>query len=113
MFSEAGFEYRRAVDLSNGTPFAIACLLVVYYQTGEIEKAEELFNVLKTRSETEYIPSTVFFMINKLKGKEDMALDWLKSAISEHDTFLLWIKDFPMWFQENSRYLSMLREAGL
>jgi TolB-like protein/Tfp pilus assembly protein PilF len=113
MFSEAGFEYRRAVDLSTGTPFAIACLLVVYYQTGEIEKAEEFFNVLKTRSETEYIPSTIFFMINKLKGKEDIALDWLKSAISGHDTFLLWIKDFPMWFPENSRYLSMLREAGL
>ncbi len=113
MFREAAVEYRKAFDLSNGTPIAVACLLMVYYQIGEKDKAEEIFDGFKKRSESEYVPSSSFYIVYKFLGKEDLAFDWLKKACAEHDTFLTWLKDDPQFFPENSRYLSLLREAGL
>jgi tetratricopeptide (TPR) repeat protein len=113
MLREAAIEYRKAVDLSNGTPVAVACLLVASYQTGEDEKANKIFDEFKARSESEYIPASFFFMIYRMLGNEYQAIEWLKKAFAERDTFLLWIKDLPRWFPENSHYSALLKIAGL
>jgi TolB-like protein/Tfp pilus assembly protein PilF len=112
MFKETVAEKEKAVDLSNGNPFLIASLVCEYYQNGNIEKAEKLFESLRKRSETEYVPATSFYRIYNVRGEEDLALEWLKRACNEHDTFLPWLMGTPI-IPEGSKYMTMLREMGL
>ena len=113
MFTDAAIEYDKAAGLSKGTPAAVTGQILVYYRIGEKEKADELFNALRKRSGSEYVPSTFFYMIYKFLGEENLALEWLKKACSEHDTYLLWSKDDPEWFPEGSGYRALIKEAGL
>ena len=88
MFKEAVVEYKKAVDLSHGNPYAISCLISGYYKIGKRDQADKLFKNLKKRSETEYVPATSFYLIHRVRGEEDLAFKWLKRACNEHDTFL-------------------------
>ena len=118
MYREAVDEYKMAFDLSNGTQMAVVALGLGYYQIGEKVQAEKLFDSLEKRSETEYIFSTIFYLIYRLRGAEDIAFEWLKRACDEHDTFLTFLKALlhyhPLFlFPEGSRYMVLLKEAGL
>ena len=50
MYKEAAVEYKKAADLSNGSPFAIACLVIQYYRIGEKDQAEKLLAGILKRS---------------------------------------------------------------
>jgi TolB-like protein/Tfp pilus assembly protein PilF len=113
MFKEAVAEYKKAVDLSNGIPTSIAMLGLVYYQIGKKDQAEKLFDSLKKRSETEYVPATCFYLFYKLRGDDDLALEWLKRACNEHDSFLPWYRASPELIPEGSKYMKLLLEMGL
>jgi TolB-like protein/Tfp pilus assembly protein PilF len=113
MVKEAVAEYEKAVDLSDGNPFVIASLICLDYQIGEKNQAEKLFYSVKKRAETEYVPATSFYLIHKFRGDEDLALEWLKKACTEHDTFLLWLRANPVHFPEGSKYMVLLKEMGL
>jgi len=113
MFKEAITEYEKSLDLSAGNPFITATLVCNYYGNGKTDQAETLFESLKKRSETEYIPPTSFFLIYRFRGEEALATEWLKRALNEHDTFLPMLKNNSGIFPEGSGYLALLREAGL
>jgi TolB-like protein/Tfp pilus assembly protein PilF len=114
MFKEAVAEFEKAFDLSDGIPYVTAYLVCTYYLIGEKDKAEKQFDSLKKRSESEYIPATSFFLIHKFRGEEDLALEWLKRACNEHDSWLPWLKlNHPMFFSEGSRYMILFKEVGL
>jgi len=113
MTQEALSEVEKAVALSEGNPFATSALVCVYHLTGKTDQAKDLFDILKKRSESEYVPATSFFLIYSLQGEEQPALEWLKKACSEHDTFLPWLRVNPVFVPEGSRYMALLREAGL
>jgi tetratricopeptide (TPR) repeat protein len=113
MIKEAVAELETAVDLSEGTPFVTAWLVCLYYQIGDKDKAETLFDGLKRRSVTEYLPATSFFLIHRFRGEEDQALEWLKKACIEHDTFLLTLRIILTLFPEGSKYMVLLKEVGL
>jgi TolB-like protein/Flp pilus assembly protein TadD len=113
MYEEAITEYEKAAFLSNGNPFITAVLISNYYTSGRTEQAEQLFNGLKTRSGTEYVPPSCFYLIYRFIDKEDLALAWLKKAFDEHDTFLPMIKDNPFIFPEGTQYKAVLKEKGL
>jgi TolB-like protein/Tfp pilus assembly protein PilF len=113
MVKESIDEYEKAVDLSNGNPFTIACLASRYYQVGENDKADKLFEIVKKRSETEYVPSTAFHRIHRVRGEEDLALEWLKRACDEHDTFLPYFRVNPAFIPEGSKYMVLVKEMGL
>jgi len=113
MIKEAINELEKAVDLSSGNAFATAGLVCGYYFTNKKDKAGKLFDDLKKRSETEYIPATSFYMIHKFRGEEEIALDWLKKACKDHDTFLPWLKVNPIFIPEGSKYQALLKKAGL
>jgi adenylate cyclase len=104
-------ELEKAVKLSNGNPFAIAFLVIGYYLIRKKDKAEILFNSLKKRSETEYVPATSFYLIHRIRGEEELALKWLKKACTEHDTSLLWYR--ARFIRKGSKYMAVLKEAGL
>jgi adenylate cyclase len=113
MINEAIAEYEKSVDLSNENPFITAILICNYYGNGKTDRAEKLFESLKKRSETDYIPPVSFFLIYRFRGEEDLATDWLKKALTEHDTFLPMLKNNSGIFPEGSGYLALLRKAGL
>ena len=113
MFKESVAEYEKAVDLSDGNPVVIGSLVSGYYLIGKKDKADKLFQKLKKRSETEYVPATSFYLIHKFKGEEDLAFDWLKRACTEHDTFLPLLRATPNIIPEGSKYISLLKEMGL
>ena len=113
MSKEAITEYEKSVDLSDGNPFITATLICNYYGNGKIEQAEALFESLKKRSLTEYIPPTSFFLIYRFRGQEDLAVEWLKKALTGHDTFLPMLKSSSAIFPAGSGYVALLKEAGL
>ena len=113
MFKEALAEYEKAVDFSNGNPFITAVLVCNYYGNGEKDKADKLFISLKKRSETEYVPATSFYLIHRVRGEDDLALEWLKRACNEHDTFLPFFRVDPTLIPEGSKYMALLKERGL
>jgi TolB-like protein/cytochrome c-type biogenesis protein CcmH/NrfG len=110
MYKEAVEEWEKAVDFSDGNPFLTAWLVSGYYIIGEKDQADKLFDGLKKRSKTEYVPATSFYLIHMVRGEEEMAFDWLKKACDEHDTMLPW---FRIGIPEGSRYITLLREVGL
>jgi len=111
MNKEAVSEFEKAVDLSDGNPSVIAWLVVGYYFNGENDRADELFDSLKERSETEYVPATFFYLIYLVRGEEDLAFEWLKRACKEHDTYLPVMRSLII--QAGSRYQALLKEVGL
>jgi len=113
MSIEAIAEYEKSVDLSDGNPFITATLICSYYGNGKIEQAEALFESLKKRSITEYIPPTSFFLIFRFRGEEGPATEWLKKALTGHDTFLPMLKSSSAIFPAGSGYVTLLKEAGL
>jgi len=113
MYKEAAVEYRKAVDLSNGSPFAIACLVIQYYRIGEKDQADKLLAGIMKRSVTEYVPATSFYLIYASLGKEVLALEWLRRACNEHDTLLPWIRTNAQLIPEGSKYMALLKERGL
>jgi len=113
MLNESIAEYQKAIDLSYENPFIIACIVCNYYRLGEKNQAVKLLESLKKRSETEYVPASCFFLIHRVWGEEDQALEWLKKACSEHDTWLPWLRALPFVVSEGSKYMALLKEMGM
>ena len=90
-----------------------AVLVCIYYGNGEKDKADKLFDSLKKRSETEYVPATSFYIIHLTRREEDLAFEWLKRACNEHDTFLPYFRVDPTLVPEGSKYMALLKERGL
>jgi TolB-like protein/Tfp pilus assembly protein PilF len=111
MLKEGIAELEKAVNLSDGNPFATAFLVLGYYLIRKKDQAEKLFNSLKKRSKTEYIPATSIYLIHRIRGEEEMALEWLKRACEEHDTSLLYYR--ARYIRRGSKYMALLKEAGL
>jgi len=111
MLKEGIAELEKAVNLSDGNPFATAFLVLGYYLIRKKDRAEKLFNSLKKRSKTEYIPATSIYLIHRIRGEEEMALKWLKRACEEHDTSLLYYR--ARYIRKGSKYMALLKEAGL
>jgi TolB-like protein/Tfp pilus assembly protein PilF len=113
MVKESVAENKKAVALSDGNSMATASLITRYYQIGKKDQAEKLSENLKKRAETEYVPSTSFYLIYRVRGEEEMALKWLKKACDEHDTFLPYFRADPILIPEGSKYMELLKEMGL
>ncbi|MBN1187554.1 MAG: hypothetical protein JXB49_35090 [Bacteroidales bacterium] len=113
MSEKTKYEYEKAVNLSGGNSFITAALICNYYRIGKKDEADELFESLKKRLETEYIPATSFYLIHRFRGEEVLAYEWLKRACDEHDTFLPYLRVEPAFLPKGSKYMQLLKERGL
>jgi adenylate cyclase len=111
MLKEGVAELEKAVDLSEGNALATTILVLGYYLIRKKDQAEKLFESIKKRSETEYIPATSIYLVHRIRGEEEMALEWLRKACREHDTSLLWYK--ARQIRKDSKYMALLNEMGL
>ncbi|MBN1183171.1 MAG: tetratricopeptide repeat protein [Bacteroidales bacterium] len=113
MIKEAIAELEIAVDLSDGASLTIATLAGCYNYIGKKDLADSLFERLKKKSETEYVPATSFYLIHRFRGEEALALDFLKKACNEQDSFLVWFQAHPFLIPEGSKYMKLVKEMGL
>ena len=116
MFEEAIEEFEKAVELSGKVHICVLSLAIAYYEIGKRVEAEKLFESLKERSKDEYVPSICFFFIHLVQGEKDKALEWLERACKEHDSFLLWMRVFPVdsfRIPDEPMYQDLLKKYGL
>jgi adenylate cyclase len=113
MLQEAISEREKAVHFSDGKLSVIAFLACGYYRIGKIDQADKLFDNLKKRSETEYVPASYFYLIHKHRGDEDLAFNWFSRACSDHDSLLLWFLTSPLLNFDDPPYQSLLKKIGL
>jgi len=113
MLKEASEEYEKAVTLSDELPYASAFLASCYYLMGNSRKADKLFENIKKKAESQYIPPMSFYLIHKFRGEEDLAFEWFRKACIGHDSFLLWFLVSPLFNFETQKYQSVLQNAGL
>lgn len=116
MMEEAIAEFKKAVDLSGGTPTAVAQLSGTYYISGNKERAEKLLDSIKQRSKHEYVPATCFYIIHLVSGDLDQAFQWLEMAYEEHDSFVPWwmaTKEERLRLPDEPRFKAMLKKMGL
>ena len=94
----------------------MASLAITYYEFGEKAKAEQLFDSLMQRSRDEYFSPMLFYWIHKARGELDLAYEWLERALNEHDSYLPWIRVYPIEryrFPDEPRFNELLKKAGL
>jgi TolB-like protein len=115
-FGKAVEEMEKAVDLSDDVPFMVSCLACTYYIIGKKDHAEKLIDNLKKRSRTEYIQAICFYMFHQARGEQELALEWLERACTEHDSFLPWFRFLPnddTRIPDEPRYHALLKKYGL
>jgi len=97
-------------------PALLASLAAAYFQNGNAEKAQEIFNELEKNiadgkaNHAFYTASAYAFTGNKQK-----ALNFLYQAYELHDIELLWLKTDPMLnsLKDTPFYQELLRKLGL
>jgi TolB-like protein/Tfp pilus assembly protein PilF len=108
--------YEKAAELSNGIPFVLSWLAVAYYFFGEKDQSAKLFDSLKERLKSEYVPAMCFYQIYIILDEEDLALEWLERACIEHDSFLPWFRYTsadPVRIPDNPKYTALMKKYGL
>ncbi len=116
MFEEAIEEVEKWVELTARADWPVAILAITYYKTGKKVEAEKLFESLKKKSRDEYVPPICFFYMEHVRGKKDKALEWLERACKEHDSFLLWMRIFPVdpfRIPDEPEFQELLKKYGL
>jgi len=116
MFEQAIEELEIAVELSGGASWPLTILAITNYEIGKKVEAEKIFDSLEKRSRDEYVPSLCFFYIHLIQGEKDKALEWLKRACKERDSFLPYMRIFPVDFlriPDEPKYQELLKKYGM
>ena len=112
---EGNNEIAAAASLSPDFIEAQAALANVYATSGRIAEAERILHDLKSKSNTEYVPTTWIGVVCGALGDYDQAFEWLGRAIRDHSS------TFPEYYMEpifdplrsDPRYTALLKKMGL
>lgn len=116
MIDEAVSEFEKAIELGSGIAWPAMILAATYLELGKNTQGKKLFESLKRRSKHEYVPPMGFFYIHLALGEMDKALDCLKQACTQHDSFLPWCNIIPIdcyRIPDEPRFRDLLTKAGL
>jgi tetratricopeptide (TPR) repeat protein len=115
-YEEAVKEHQKATEISGGAAWMAMNLELALSQMGKREEADRLFEELKVRSETEYLPPVGFFLIHLERGNLKEAFRWLEKAGQMHDTYLSWIRISPKEIVRTPtepRFKTMMKKAAI
>lgn len=115
MFEEAIKELQKAIALSGGSASMTALLGHVHAVSGSRDKALEVLEELKEKSEREYVPSFYFVLVYLGLDEKDQALKWLERAYRERSTHLVWLKVDPIFdnLRSDPRFTELMRRMGM
>jgi tetratricopeptide (TPR) repeat protein len=113
-YNEAFALLKKGAVNSRRTPFFVSLLGHLYGLTGQQEKAIEFLAELEQRSANEYVPPLHFAWIHLGIGNTDAAIQFLRQACEERNTFFFNFRD-PMTTQVvgDPRFNEILRDMGL
>jgi len=94
MDEDAIAEGEKALELSGGNPVVLFFLWCSYYLSGRKADAEKLLDTLKRKPSGEYVPPMCFVYIHVIRGETEDAIEWVKRALEEHDSFLYWFRNY-------------------
>jgi len=113
-FAEAISELRQAVELSGGSLIMKATLGHALGRSGERKAAEKMIEEL-TKSSGGHISGYNVALIYAGLGETEEALSWLTRAVKQHDMFLTWINQEPMFdsLRSEPRFAELVKRIGL
>ena len=100
---------------SGGNPTVVSELVWALAKSGEIDEAEQLFERLRTRRDTNGLPSICLAWCCANLGKPDQAFEWLEQATRERCLELVGLNADPMFdsLRHDPRFQSVVRAVGL
>lgn len=114
-FDQAINEAKRAEEMLGGPNPTRLNLASIYARTGKRDEAAKLLEEVQSDSSQGYIPPTLFAMVKFQLGERDEAISWLQRAYREHDSMLLYFREWP-WlaeFRSDPKWLEIERKMGL
>jgi hypothetical protein len=115
MFEEAVAAFRRATDLSGGTPMVLGQFGLTLAESGNTAEARALLERLGDAAVTTYVAPTSFAWIHLGLGEIDKFFLWMDRAIDERDHMLTPVKSYPFLdpIRSDPRYFALLRRMNL
>jgi len=114
-YEKAIASYENARRVSSKNYFSTFALIWTYCILHNTEKASQLFNEVKRKSESEYMPNTLMGLTSAYLGDFDEAFRYLKKAYDDPEAILLSLKYEP-WvpssLKADPRYHALLKNIG-
>jgi TolB-like protein/Flp pilus assembly protein TadD len=79
------------------SPTRLAQVGHMFGRLGQHDEARSVLEVLRKRSETEFVPRSALGLVLIGLGDKERALDELDRGYGQRDTFLVWLKVHPMF----------------
>jgi serine/threonine-protein kinase len=79
------------------SPTRLAQIGHLYGRLGQRDEARAVLDVLRKRSETEFVPRSALGLVLIALGDTEHALDELERGYGQRDTCLVWLKVHPMF----------------
>lgn len=113
-FPEAIKEAEKEVELDGGSDDAKLDLAWVKALAGEKEEAARILDEIAPKTE-EHISPVSFALVELGLGHEEKGFEWLKTACSEHDPFVLYFRSVPVFskYWSDPRWLEIEESSGL
>jgi tetratricopeptide (TPR) repeat protein len=110
------FENINPTDPGLNVPRTLGLYAVGLYHTGQLEKTNEVINILKQKSSKSSVGSPAFNLaiIYGHMGQIDTAFKWLEKGYDDHEVEMYWIKVEPALepLPSDPRWQEMLDKVG-
>ena len=112
---EAVAEFRRAVDLSGGSPEPLGQQGYAYAVSNDIERAREIIDRLENLSKERFVPAYSYALVYNGLGETEASLDELRRSFSSREVQLIFITVDPRWdnFRNEKRFVDLITEMGV
>lgn len=113
--AEAAVEYQKAIQMSGNVTFTTAGLGHLYASSGRSAEARAIFDELRTRAQSTYVPAYDLALVCVGLGATDEAFEWLYKAYEERCGWLTYLKVEPRMdtLRSDSRFNDLLRRLRL
>jgi len=114
MYEEAIVEFQKAGDLVDDLVEAMGEVGYIYAAWGKINKAQEVLDDLKERSETAYISPYNMVKVCAGLGETDLTFEWLERAYEERSEWLTWLGVDPKLdsIRSDPRFQNLMQRVG-
>lgn len=114
MYEEAIVEFQKAADLVDDLVEAMGEVGYIYAAWGKINKAQEVLDDLKERSETAYISPYNMVKVCAGLGETDLTFEWLERAYEERNEWLTWLGVDPKLdsIRSDPRFQNLMQRVG-
>ena len=112
---EAAVEFQKAIQMSGNVTFTTAGLGHLYASSGKSAEGRAIFDELRSRAKTIYVPAYDLALVCTGLGWMDQAFEWLERAHEERSGWLTYLKIEPRLdiLRGDPRFNDLLRRVRL